>query len=150
MTEVPVSARWLSGLGGVAFLLPVAAVVDEFGTAGAVLYVPGLLCAVACAVPAFFRSRERFRTACAAAGMAVAAVSIPAGLIGVLYGLAIGRWTLYLAFLALPVAAVAGLVAGFRRARGRGCGRWAAMVARACAAVTVIGWGAVDAWVFPV
>ncbi|MER7769995.1 hypothetical protein [Kitasatospora sp. NPDC096140] len=143
------SARVLSGLGGVVFLLPVVAVVDGFGTAGAFLYAAGLLCVAACAVPPFFGGRKHFRVACAAAGMAVAAVSVPCGLVGVLFALAVDGWPLYLAFLALPVTAIAGLIAGFQRARGRECGRRAAVVARVCAAVTATGWLAVDLWALP-
>ncbi|MFE6052170.1 hypothetical protein ACFQ6N_15555 [Kitasatospora sp. NPDC056446] len=146
MVAVPVSARWLSGLGVGAFLLPVVAVADGFGTAGVFLYAAGLVCAVACAVPTFFRRRDHFRVACAAAGMAVAAVSVPSGLVGVMFALAVDGWLFYLAFLLLPVTAVAGLVAGFQRARGRECGRRAVVVAWLCAAVTVTGWGWVT-WV---
>ncbi|MFJ8628098.1 hypothetical protein ACIRD3_35410 [Kitasatospora sp. NPDC093550] len=144
------SARWLSGLGGAAFLLPVVAVLDGYGAAGVSLYAAGLLCAAACAVPPFFRSRKHFRVACAAAGMGVAAVSVPCALVGVLFLLLTGAWPLYLAFLALPITAVAGLIAGFQRARGPECGRRAAVVAWVCAAVTVIGWGVVSLWALSV
>ncbi|MEU9043762.1 MULTISPECIES: hypothetical protein [unclassified Kitasatospora] len=140
MVAVPVSARWLSGLGIVAFLLPLVPVLAGFGPAGAFLYAVGLLCAAGCAVPLFFRDPKRFRVACAAAGMGVAAVSVPLALAGLLIALAIAGWTPYLAFLALPITAIAGLIAGFQRARGRECGRGAAVVAWACAAITVIGW----------
>ncbi|GHF41081.1 hypothetical protein GCM10018790_18390 [Kitasatospora xanthocidica] len=145
MDAVPVSARWLSGLGVVAFLLPVVAVADELGTAAVFLYAAGLLCVVACAVPPFFRDPKRFRVACAAAGMGVAAASIPAGLVGILFAVAIEGWPLYLAFLALPSTAIAGLIAAFQRARGRECGQAAAGVAWACAAITVIGWAYITA-----
>ncbi|GAB7186502.1 hypothetical protein ATKI12_6333 [Kitasatospora sp. Ki12] len=150
MDAVPVSARWLSGLGCVAFLLPVVAVADGFGTAGVFLYAAGLLCVVACAVPPFFRDPKRFRVACAAAGMGVAAVSIPSGLVGLLFAVTIEAWPLYLAFLALPATAIAGLIAAFQRARGRSRGRRAAVVAWGCAAATAAGWSAVTLWALSV
>ncbi|MFF7989733.1 hypothetical protein ACFZDG_08090 [Kitasatospora xanthocidica] len=150
MDAVPLSARWLSGLGGVAFLLPVIAITDGFGTAGVFLYAAGLLCVVACAVPPFFRDPKRFRVACAAAGMVVAAASIPSGLVGILFAVAIESRPLYLAFLALPVTAIAGLIAAFQRARGRDCGRRAAVVAWLCAAATAVGWSAVSLWALSV
>ncbi|MBV2153468.1 hypothetical protein [Kitasatospora sp. SUK 42] len=140
MVAVPVSARWLSGMGVVVFLVPVVAMAVVIGPRGTVLYVCGLLCAAACAVPAFFRYRNRFRVACAASGMGIAAVSVPPGLVGIVALILDGTWILYLAFLALPTTAIAGLIAGFQRARGRECGRRAAVVAWLLVAVTVIGW----------
>ncbi|MBO1415257.1 hypothetical protein [Streptomyces sp. FH025] len=141
MVVVPVSARWLSGMGIVVFLVPVVSMVAALGPDGAAVYVFGLVCAVACAVPAFFRHRNRFRVACAAAGMGIAAISVPLGLVGILFLVLDQAWIFYLAFLSLPTAAIAGLIAGFQRARGQECGRRAAVVAWVLAAVTVIGWG---------
>lgn len=147
MVAVPVSARWLTGLGIVAFLLPVIPLRAGYGPAGVYFYLPVLLCVAACAVPSFFRRRDRFRVACAAAGMAVAAVSAPPGVVGLWFALALPGWgpLLYLAFLALPLTAIAALIAGFQRAEGRASGRRAVVVAWTTAAVTVIGWGCLAA-----
>ncbi|MBD0672127.1 hypothetical protein [Streptomyces sp. CBMA156] len=145
MVAVPVSARWMSGLGVGAFLLPLVSVVA--GSGQGVVSAFGLLCVLLgvmpCAVPPFFRRRDHFRVACAAAGMTVAAVSLPTGLFGVMAALFVGGWLSYLtllALLALPATAIAGLIAGFQRARGGECGRRAAVVAWVFTAVTVIGW----------
>ncbi|MFJ6616586.1 hypothetical protein ACIQOW_03250 [Kitasatospora sp. NPDC091335] len=145
MVAVPVSARWMSGLGVGAFLLPLIPVAA--GSGQGVLSAFGLLCVmlcvVPCAVPPFFRRRDHFRVACAAAGMTLATVSVPTGLFGVMVALLVGGWLSYLALLtllALPATAIAGLIAGFQRARGGECGRRAAVVAWVFTAVTVIGW----------
>ncbi|MFJ7907702.1 hypothetical protein [Kitasatospora sp. NPDC096204] len=140
---MPVSARWLTGLGIVAFLLPMPAMAAGRGTSAPVFYLPALLCVAVCAVPSFFRRRDRFRIACAAAGMTVAAVSAPPGVLGLLFAVAVPGWgwLLYLAFLALPVTAIAALIAGFQRAKGRESGQRAVTVAWAATAITVTGWG---------
>ncbi|MGW3229550.1 hypothetical protein [Kitasatospora sp. NPDC001095] len=137
------SARWLTALGIVAFLLPVIAMTAGRGTSALVFYLPALLCVAVCAVPSFFRRRDRFRIACAAAGMTVAAVSAPPGVLGLWFAVFAPGWArlLYLAFLALPVTAIAALIAGFQRAKGRGSGRRAVAVAWAATAITVAGWG---------
>ncbi|MFG2904457.1 hypothetical protein ACGF13_05255 [Kitasatospora sp. NPDC048286] len=137
------SARWLTGLGIVAFLLPMLAMAASRRMSAPAFYLPALLCVAVCAVPSFFRRRDRFRIACAAAGMTVAAVSAPPGVLGLLFAVfAPGwGWLLYLAFLALPVTAIAALIAGFQRAKGRDSGRRAVAVAWAATAITVTGWG---------
>ncbi|MET8541707.1 hypothetical protein ABZW03_13795 [Kitasatospora sp. NPDC004799] len=141
MVAVPMSARWLSGLGVVAFLLSVIPLVAGLGPVGVFLPGLGLLCVAACAVPPFFRRRDHFRVACAAAGMTVAAVSVPVGLFGILAVLLAHGWLLYLAFAALPATAIAGLVAGFQRAKGLRFGGPAVVVAWLFAVLTVLGWG---------
>ncbi|MFI2610136.1 hypothetical protein [Kitasatospora sp. NPDC018619] len=142
---MPVSARWLSGTGLLAFLLPVVPIRQVHGAADVFLYGLGLSCAVACAVPPFFARRDRFRVACAAAGMAVAAVSVPTALFGIMAALVVDGWLLFLAFLALPVTALAGLVAGFQRAKGREFGRPAAVIAWTSGGIALVGWAALTA-----
>ncbi|MFE4520397.1 hypothetical protein ACFRMQ_40335 [Kitasatospora sp. NPDC056783] len=147
MVTVPVSARWLSGVGAVAFLLPVWSIHRGFGQGGVELYVFGLGCAVVCAVPPFFSSEKRLRIACAAGGVVVVVVSAPFVFAGAIFVGWLYYGTVYLAFLALPVTAVAGLVAGFQRAKGRECGRGPARFAWVCAAVAPAGWLGVSAWI---
>ncbi|MFE4360314.1 MULTISPECIES: hypothetical protein [Streptomycetaceae] len=147
MAAVPVSARWLSGVGAVAFLLPAWSIHRGYGPGGLVLYVFGLGCAVVCAVPPFFSDEKRLRVACTAGGAVVTVVSAPFVFVGALFARFLYYGTLYLAFLALPVTAVAGLVAGFQRAKGRDRGRGPARFAWACAALTLTGWLAVSAWI---
>ncbi|MFE4976605.1 hypothetical protein ACFRAR_31450 [Kitasatospora sp. NPDC056651] len=147
MVTVPLSARWLSGVGALAFLLPVWGIHRGYGPGGVMMYVFGLACAVACAVPPFFSDEKRLRIACTAGGAVVVVVSAPFVFVGALFARFLYYGTLYLAFLALPVTAVAGLVAGFQRAKGRECGRGPARFAWACAALTVTGWLGVSAWI---
>ncbi|MFJ9440847.1 hypothetical protein ACIRRH_03120 [Kitasatospora sp. NPDC101235] len=147
MVRVPVSARWLSGLGAAAFLLPVWCIAQGYGLGGVELYVFGLGCAAACAVPPFFSDSKRLRIACTVGGVVVVLVSTPFAFVGMLFLMWLYHGVGYLAFLALPVTAVAGLVAGFQRANGPQFGRRAAGFAWACAAITTAGWLSITGWV---
>ncbi|MFD4654467.1 hypothetical protein ACFWP2_02435 [Kitasatospora sp. NPDC058444] len=137
---MPVSARWLSGLGAGAFLLPTSLLVMGYGTVGALLVLPALLCTVACFVPPFFSDPKRLRVACTVAGVVVALVSAPFAFLGMIFAIPFWYGTVYLAFLALPVTAIAGLSAGFQRARGRERGRATARFAWAAGAFALVGW----------
>ncbi|MFF2749141.1 hypothetical protein ACFVVA_26810 [Kitasatospora sp. NPDC058048] len=137
---MPVSARWLSGLGIGAFLLPVILAVAGYGPVGAILSAPGLVCVVACAVPPFFSDPKRLRVACTAAGVVVALVSAPFAFLGMISVVPIWYGAVYLSCLAMPVAAIAGLTAGFQRAGGRERGRPAAGFAWAAGAAVPVGW----------
>ncbi|MFI9160736.1 hypothetical protein [Kitasatospora aureofaciens] len=92
------------------------------------LSAAGLLTAVVCTVPVFCRCEDRFRVACAAAGFTVVAVWVPPLIIGFLAVLPLCGWVWCLAYLFMPVAAVATLIAAFQRARGPECGRMAVAV----------------------
>ncbi|MFG2843729.1 hypothetical protein ACGF12_11225 [Kitasatospora sp. NPDC048296] len=100
----------------------------------------GLLTAAICAVPVFCRRQDRFRVACAAAGFTVAGVWVPLLILGLLAVLGLGGWVWYLAFLFMPVAAIAALIAAFQRARGPECGRVAVALGWSAAAASVACW----------
>ncbi|WP_316520632.1 hypothetical protein [Kitasatospora brasiliensis] len=144
---MPWSARWLSGLGAVAFLLPVWCIGLGYGPGGVELYIFGLFCAAACAVPPFFSEARQLRIACTVGGVIVVVVSAPFAFVGLIFAMWIYHGVGYLAFLALPVTAVAGLTAGFQRAKGPRAGRGAAGFAWVCAAVTIGGWLGFTGWV---
>ncbi|MEU1288140.1 hypothetical protein [Kitasatospora sp. NPDC005856] len=137
---MPVSARWLSGLGAGAFLLPTSLLAMGYGTGGMLLLLPALLCLVVCFVPPFFSDPKRLRVACTVAGVVVALVSAPFAFLGMIFAVPFWYGTVYLAFLALPVTAIAGLSAGFQRARGREWGRPAARFAWAAGGTALVGW----------
>ncbi|MFD8708715.1 hypothetical protein ACFV1W_40085 [Kitasatospora sp. NPDC059648] len=100
----------------------------------------GLLTAVVCTVPVCCRREDRFRVACAAAGFTVAAVWVPLLITGFLAVLPLDGWFWYLAYLFMPVAAVATLIAAFQQARGPECGRTAVALGWLAAAASVAGW----------
>ncbi|WP_218202439.1 hypothetical protein [Kitasatospora aureofaciens] len=138
---MPASARWLAGVAVAVFLLPLAVMVGTFGVAWPYFQdLVGLVCPAACAVPVFYRERNPFRVACAAAGAVVAAVWVPLALIAIWPVLALGCWSWFLLCLFLPIAAITALIAAFQRARGAECGRVAAALGWAVGALSVICW----------
>ncbi|WP_188309796.1 hypothetical protein [Streptomyces sp. CBMA123] len=141
MTVVPASARWLAGAASAVFLVPLLPLAGAYGV-GLRLFLAavGLLTAAACAVPVFYRRRDRFRVACAAAGFTVAAVWLPFLVIGLLAVLSLGGWAWFLAFLFMPVAAITALIAAFQRARGPECGRAAVALGWIAATASAVGW----------
>ncbi|MGW1176099.1 hypothetical protein ACWD4P_20575 [Kitasatospora sp. NPDC002543] len=147
MVEVPVSARWLSGIGAAVFLLPLGIVVLGFSWSGLELYAVGLLLGGACAVPPFLSDPARHRRACAVAGIVITVVSAPFVFLGVVFLASIWYGAVFLACFSLPAAAVAGLTAGFQRARGREHGRLAAGIAWASGATALVGWVTLTAFV---
>lgn len=129
--DVPGSAKRLAALAVAVALLPLVVLTTAFDGMLTFLHLVGLLGGIACAVPLFFRKRDPFRVACAAAGAVVAVISVPM-LILSLWAMAVFEdWlVLPLSLLYLPVAAIPSLVAAFQRARGPECGRVTAVVAR--------------------
>ncbi|MGW3039376.1 hypothetical protein ACWC9T_04835 [Kitasatospora sp. NPDC001159] len=141
MTVVPASARWLAGVAVAVFLPPLVLIGPVFGIGWPyVHHSVGLVSAVACAVPACLRRRDRFRVACAAAGFAVAAVWVPLTVLAFFAVLVFGGWAWFLTCLSVPVAAITAMIAAFQRARGPECGRTAAVLGWSAAAVSAAGW----------
>ncbi|MFF2143142.1 hypothetical protein [Kitasatospora sp. NPDC058190] len=142
MTVVPASARWSAGVAVAVCVVPsvLIAVTCRGVDLRLFLCAVGLLAAVVCAVPVFYRRQDRFRVACAAAGFTVAGVWVPLLILGLLAVLSLGGWAWYLAYLFMPVSAIAALIAAFQRARGPECGRVAVAFGWSAAAASVACW----------
>ncbi|MER7846582.1 hypothetical protein ABTZ03_21785 [Kitasatospora sp. NPDC096077] len=141
MAGIPASARWLAGAASAVFLVPFILTALTRGVSGQLyLCAIGLLTGAFCTVPVFYRRRDRFRVACAAAGFSVAAVWVPVLVIGLLAALGLGAWDWFLGYLALPLAAIAALIGAFQRAYGPDSGRSAVAVGWAAAAVSAACW----------
>ncbi|MEV7927565.1 MULTISPECIES: hypothetical protein [unclassified Kitasatospora] len=138
---VPTSARLLAALAAAVFLLPLTLVVALGATWPYVPQLVGLLSAAVCAVPVFYRRRNPFRVACAAAGFTVAAVWVPLAILCALMVATFGGWAWLLFALLLPAAAITALIAAFQRARGAECGRVAVALGRAMGALSLLCWG---------